>query len=222
MKFVRKQLYALSLLLTIPLMQIIYGVLNDSIRGMRSLLTDLDRSLPFVKQFIVPYMVWYVFIYFVLIYLCYNDKEAYYKTLLAVDICFIICFFIFCFYPTTVPRPELTGDDLFTKLVKIVYSYDNPYNCFPSIHCFTSWLMIRGIGSSKIKNKINSFIVISTAITIILSTQFIKQHVLLDAISGIILADIVFNLIYKFDREKILSWKKKLCSLLTMKKKLGT
>lgn len=222
MKLMKERLYALSLLLTIPLLQIIYGSLNNCERGVNSLLTDLDKSLPLVKQFIIPYMSWYVFIYFVLILLLFIDKETYFKTLFAIDICFIICFFIFYFYQTIVPRPKLTGDDLFIKLIRIVYSYDNPYNCFPSIHCLTSWLMIRAIGTSKINNKINSFIINSIAITIILSTQFIKQHVLLDAISGIILANIVFNLVNKLDGEKILLWRKKLSLLLTMNGKLGT
>ncbi|GGH30527.1 hypothetical protein GCM10008013_33700 [Paenibacillus segetis] len=88
-----------------------------------------------------------------------------------------------------VPRPTLgEGWNFF---VPITYRLDEPYNGFPSIHVLTCFLMLRG---SHILNKPARWAVAFLSWTIILSTLFIKQHVIADAMAGIAVGEIVFRI----------------------------
>lgn len=210
----------LSFILSIPVLGLFYSLFNNPNRGVHSLVTDIDQGIPLVKIFIVPYISWYIFIFLTLSYLCFKDKDTYYKTLLAYNLSLIICYLVYFTYQTTVPRPVLVGDDIFTKFLSYIYSADQPYNCFPSIHALTSYLMIKAISTSSIKNKLNFIIISGTAGLIIISTLLVKQHVVLDALSAILLGDMVFKLVNGYWEGDLFRLRKSYF-VLTMKKKLG-
>lgn len=211
---------ALAWLVTLPLSNSFYQFLNNDDRGVNSLITDFDRSIPFLKVFVIPYMLWFFFIAGTLVYLCITDRSMYFKTLIAMNLSIIACNVIYFFYQTTVQRPVLVGDDLLTRLTGLVYGYDQPFNCFPSIHCLTSYLVAMGVKNSKAKNRTAAVGIYGMAALIIVSTQFVKQHVLLDVVSAILLGGAVFSGICKFDRERVAKWVRRQFSLLTTKKKL--
>lgn len=219
MKKLKENVIPLLFMISIPLLNTFYNILNTSERGLYSLSTEFDNKLPFIKEFIIPYVIWYPFVVIFLIYICVKDKKVYYRTLISINIGLIICYTIFYFYQTTVIRPEITGNDIFSSIVKIVYSNDNPYNCFPSIHVITTYIVIKGV-KSVTDNKFILKLVNIIGILIIFSTQFVKQHVILDLLAGSILGETVFTIsMLGIYREEVL-WKKKQFSLLMMKKKL--
>lgn len=211
--YIKDFLY-LSLMLTLPMLDIIYKMLNNSTATVHSLMTDMDRSLPFVNTFILPYVTWYGFIYAVLVYLYFKDKETYLKTLLTYEICILISFIIYSLFQTTVPRPVLSGNDFLTNIVRWVYESDNPFNCFPSTHSFSSYVIFEGVSQSKIKNKLIRFVISSMCILVMISTIFVKQHAILDLLGAIILGDVVCKIVFKFNLEKLKEWKNKQISLL--------
>lgn len=219
MKKMKDIILNLSLLLTIPLLSIVYGLLNNPNRGVYSLVTDIDRIIPFNKFFIIPYVLWYFYIFIVFIYFFFKDKKLYHKTLLAYNLGMIACFIIYYLFQTTTPRPVLNGNDFFTKLIFYIYSNDQPFNCFPSIHSLSSYLMIAAALKLEKSNKWVNILIGTISLLIILSTLFIKQHVLLDALSAIILGDIIFKLVNSCEGAGQI-WKEKLFSLLMMKEKL--
>ncbi|GAB6086575.1 phosphatase PAP2 family protein [Alkaliphilus crotonatoxidans] len=195
MKPIKKDIMALCLMISIPIINIFYLILNHGERGARTLMTNIDQAIPFLKVFVIPYLAWYLFIFSTFIYFCLKDREVYYKTLLSTNLGLLVCYIVYFFYQTTVSRPLLAGEDLLTKMVGWVYATDQPFNCFPSIHVLTSYLMFKGIRHSHIRNKLNQLVISSIAFTIILSTLFIKQHVILDVIAAIILGEVLFNLL---------------------------
>ena len=89
--------------------------------------------------------------------------------------------------------------------MNFIYTADKSQNVFPSIHVFNS------IGCAIALIKCNDFkhskgmitFASVSAIMITLSTMFIKQHSILDAISACVLAIILYILIYKLDVFKI-------------------
>ena len=220
MQKIKKHLLPLSLMLIIPLMHTFYELLNNAERGLYSLATDLDRVIPVVKFFIIPYVSWYFFVFLTLAYFCVKDRSIYYKTLITYVIGLIICYLTYYFFQTTVPRPYLMGNDIFTRLIEVIYSSDEPFNAFPSIHAFASFIMIKAIFKSSCRNRRNTFIITGIAFSIILSTLFVKQHVVLDAMGAILLGELIFSFVYNFDGVKVALWGKKPYLLSTMKKKL--
>ncbi|MCY6484212.1 phosphatase PAP2 family protein [Clostridium aestuarii] len=190
---------SLSLMLIIPVINIFYAFLNNSSRGVYDISIGLDNLIPFSKIFIIPYIIWYPFMISTLVYFCFRDKEIYHKMIISLILGLLLSYAIFFLFQTGIERPVIEQNDILSKLVKFIYKTDNPYNCFPSIHVFTSYLMIKGIVNCKAKNTKSILIVSFTATIIILSTLFVKQHLVWDVIGGIILAEIVFKIskIYK-------------------------
>lgn len=218
-KKARSFIISLCVMLIIAPLNLGYVLLNTSKRGVHSLVTSVDNSIPFVKVFILPYVGWYAFIVIIMVYLCYKDREIYFITLTSYVLGLIASFITFYLFQTTVPRPQVTGTDFLSTTIFAIYGADKPYNCFPSIHVLTSFLMVKAIMASSIRNRINMIIIWTCAILITLSTLFIKQHVILDVVSGIIYADILFRLVKTYG---VLLWGivKKQYAGIQLKKKL--
>lgn len=71
----------------------------------------------------------------------------------------------------------MQGNDLMSRLVLFVYRNDAPYNCFPSIHCLSSYLLFIAARNSKATRPLAVTVIGVLAAVIIASTLFVKQHV---------------------------------------------
>lgn len=202
----KKDLLPLSLLLTLPLLSFIYLWLNHPTNEIHSLVTDLDQKIPFIKIFIIPYISLQAFVAINLLYFYWRDRQTYYRTIITLNLSMVICFIIYYFFQTTVPRPPLNGGGMLNKLLRLTYSVDEPFNAFPSIHTMASFIMIKAIGQSNARNRWNSLIINTIAVLIIISTQLIKQHVLFDLVAGVVLGGLVFETVYDYKWQKKELW----------------
>ncbi len=103
-----------------------------------------------------------------------------------------ICLLFFVFMPTTNVRPELEGGGLFNFGMWLVYSLDTPTNLFPSTHCSIAWMGAR-LMLKEVKWKHKWLVGIGAfgfCLLIFASTLFTKQHVILDVIGGVAVAEI--------------------------------
>lgn len=191
-------IFRLSFALSIPLINISYFILN-SINQKRhevyNVSMSLDNKIPFVPQFIIPYVIWYFYVFFALFYFCIKDYEKYKKMLMTMLIGLTTCYIIYFFFPTTVVRASNIGNSLTEKLVKIIYQADKPFNCFPSIHVLQTIIVMTYVHSSKQVRLFSKVFVDVIGISIIISTLFVKQHAMLDAVGGILVAWIAYYLV---------------------------
>lgn len=181
--------------LLVPLISGLYPILNRYNPNAKVLITFIDNLIPFNKYFIIFYVLWYGYVAFFVIYFCIFDKEYYWKLLLSISLGSITAYIIFYFFPTTVPRPALSGDDIFTGMVRAIYDHDNPFNCFPSIHVINTLLVQLYVTINKNVNKFLKIVCNIIGILIIISTMFIKQHVFLDAVSAAVIVCLLYLLI---------------------------
>lgn len=196
--FLRK-IAPLSTMLIFPLLGMIYAVINNNpSKQVYNLVTDLDRSTPFLKIFVLPYSVWIFYIYVCLVYFFFKDAKVYYRSLATYVICALVCYMVYLVYQTTVPRPIVTGDDVFSQLMRYVYNRDQPFNCFPSIHVFSCYLVMKALYKSSFKTVWNQTLIYGMSTLIILSTLFVKQHVIMDVVAGILLAEFVYRLSLRY------------------------
>lgn len=186
----RFSVFPLLWLIAIPVLNLFYGMLNHPGDHVYSLVTDLDRLMPFVPAFIIPYVLWYPFLAIVLVGLAVKNRETYYRTLLAFCAGLVIAYAAYAVFQTTVPRPAVSPDGILNRIVLLVYGHDNPYNCFPSIHVLTSYLMLRGAAAfgSRTRGAVTAM-----SVLIIASTLFVKQHVWADLIGGILVGEFTFR-----------------------------
>lgn len=104
----------------------------------------------------------------------------------------IICFFCFILFPTTMIRQENLGPGIWDQLLAWTYLYDDADNLFPSIHCFVSWLCWIGVRKNEFMPKWYQRLSLVFAIMVCVSTLTVKQHVIADVVSGILLAEISY------------------------------
>lgn len=115
----------------------------------------------------------------------------------------LICFLIFILVPTTNIRPEIAGDTISQKVLLLVYALDGgsaPSNLFPSIHCYVSWMCWKGVaGSSAIPKWYQKFSLVF-AVLVIISTQVLKQHYIVDAVLALWLVEFFWRFYQKGQR----------------------
>lgn len=157
-----------------------------------SLETPLDTALPFLAPFVLFYVL--AFVQWGLNYLLIarDSKELCYRFAFGNIIAKIICLFFFLLLPTTLARPEVTGTDLCSRLVRLIYTSDPPVNLFPSIHCLESWCCIRASFLLKKSNRTYRIATIIMSLGVFASTLFIKQHVIADVFGGIVVFEAGF------------------------------
>lgn len=178
-------------MLVFPVLGMIYAAVNRGGGRVWHLVTPLDQAVPFVAWFAIPYSVWIVYIYVCVLYFFIKDVRTFYRAIATYTICALVCYFVYSVFQTTVPRPELVGHDPLTRLVAYIYHRDQPFNCFPSIHCFSSYMVFRILASSTFKTRRSLSLIGIGSGLIILSTQFIKQHVVLDLVAAVALVELV-------------------------------
>ncbi|MDY0407020.1 phosphatase PAP2 family protein [Virgibacillus sp. 179-BFC.A HS] len=140
-------------------------------------------------------MLWYAFIFGYLVYFCFKDTKVYLFTMTTIVIGEILCFVFYYFYQTTVTRPDLHGNGVFTMLLEQIYQKDNPYNCFPSIHVLTTYAIMLASLQIKRKHIINTLLIHVLGTLIILSTLFTKQHVFLDVAASMLIVSVIYSLL---------------------------
>ena len=162
----------------------------------------IDASLPFISWFIYPYIYWFLFVAGTIAYLFFTHRQDFYKCVAFLFIGMTICLIIFTIYPTSFDhRPIITEHSLSMRLVEFIYQADKSQNVFPSIHVYNSIgcaIALIQCRDFKHSQGMRWFALIS-ALLITLSTMFIKQHSILDAVAACLLAIILYILIYKVD-----------------------
>lgn len=180
-------------MLLLPLAGLIYAKLNHNNGNVHILVTALDKGIPFVPFFVIPYLAFYAFIFLILFWFLFNSGRLYFLTLFSIFAGFLICFVIYGFFQTTVPRPIIAEQNVFLQLTGLVYRLDNPYNAFPSIHVLTSSIIF--LGSKRAMDFSQKISRLSRGMTvlIILSTLFLKQHTIIDLAGGLVIGAAVFK-----------------------------
>ncbi len=153
---------------------------------------SFDRKVPFVKEWIVIYIGCFLFWAVNYVLIAREGKENCYRFATADILSRIICAIFFIVLPTTNIRPEVIGTDVFSVWMRFIYQMDPATNLFPSIHCLVSWFCFIGIRKSK---KVSTWYKVFSCVMALLicaSTQFTKQHYMIDVVGGLVLAEVCF------------------------------
>lgn len=156
------------------------------------LTTSYDEAIPFQPEWVFIYLVCFLFWGVNYILMTRQGKEGWYQFAAGDYLSRILCGMFFILIPTTNIRPEVVGDGLAQVLMRFVYQVDAASNLFPSIHCLVSWLCFAGIrGKSYVPKWYQAFSCVF-ALAVFASTLFTKQHFIIDAIAGMVFAELCY------------------------------
>lgn len=162
----------------------------------------VDEAIPLVPIFILIYVFCYVEWVVGYILIARESKEYCFQYVAADIIAKIICLIFFCLVPTTYVRPEL-GTGIFNDMIAFIYKMDGPVNLFPSIHCLESWMCFRSSIKMQKVPKIYKIFTLIYAFLVFLSVVFVKQHVFIDIIGGILVMELGLWIAKKFDTKRL-------------------
>ena len=163
------------------------SIVGDGVRG--SLALPLDGQIPLIEEFILIYFGCYIFWFGGLFFMACQSSERFFNFFARVLVCLIIAFCCFIFLPLEITRPVVEGEGFFKDAVRFLYTIDEPYNLFPSLHCFFNWIIyvqIRGKKEYSLALRLFSCVF---SLAVFASTLFTRQHFLLDVVAGVLLAE---------------------------------
>lgn len=157
-----------------------------------SLITAVDRSVPFTPQWVWVYLLYYPFCFMPLFLL--NNMDTFRRVAGAYLLEFVLAFIVFLSFPVKMIRPVVVPDTLSTKAVGIIYRIDPGFNVFPSLHVANSLLV--ALIFYRYNRRLGIFFIL-IACLISASTLFVKQHYFLDIVAGALDTAIVYPLFFR-------------------------
>lgn len=158
------------------------------------LTVGIDALIPLVPEWALVYVLTFLFWVAGLISAAWEERELCLKLYTAVIIAELICTVFFIALPTSIVRPEISGEAYTDRLLAAIYGSDVPSNLFPSMHCMMAYLVFRGMVLSPRYKPV--YCVLGGILTALIcaSTLFIKQHFFLDVAAGLLLGELSVQL----------------------------
>jgi hypothetical protein len=143
----------------------------------------LDSMIPFIPFFALFYLAGLVYP-FLAFFVVPDEKRltaALHGFLLTMGIAFV-CFVIF---PIELPKQVTYTESIFSWAIRLWHTNDTNFNNFPSLHvAFTTygWLVVWH------SNRRIAYYTAPIALCIVLSVLFVKTHLVIDLVGGLLLA----------------------------------
>lgn len=159
----------------------------------------LDDMIPFNEFFLIPYLYWFIFIFWIIIYSFFFDVPTFKKYMYYLMVTYTITCIIYILYPNKQElRPtEFVRDNFFVTFMKGFYKFDTNTNVCPSLHVVGSFAVAFAAWNSKRYSTVfwRIFFMVS-AVWISSSTVFLKQHSIIDVIVALILCFAAYPIVF--------------------------
>lgn len=161
----------------------------------------IDDKIPFVEFFVVPYMMWFMYVALFVAVMVFFDKDEYtrlFTTLVTGMTLFLIVSTLWPNMHELRAQADLSGNSIFAQMIRNLYETDTPTNLIPSIHVYNSIMIHVSVLHSSFmkKHKVVTWLSGILCTLIVLSTMFIKQHSIIDVIVAMVLAVVMYLAVY--------------------------
>lgn len=161
----------------------------------------IDAYIPFCEVFIIPYLMWFGYVAFTVCFLCVKDQEESEKLVSFLMAGMTIFIVVSAIYPNGHHlRPAVfPRDNVFTRMIAVLYASDTPTNVLPSIHVYNSIAIMIAVWRSKCfkDHKLITGFMLVLGVSIIFSTVLIKQHSMIDVLLAFILSGLMYSICYR-------------------------
>lgn len=156
-----------------------------------------DYSIPFIPVFIFGYTLVYLSV--VLLYFTMKDMQEFRRTIVAYLLITTVHYIFFLLFPVKLDfRADFSGlSGLSVEATKLYYFIDKPYNCFPSLHVAYSTLAVM---CSWKNHHFMRIVFLVMAVIVAISVVFVKQHYMLDVVTGALSGILLYLLTAKTEK----------------------
>lgn len=147
----------------------------------------LDDLIPFNEFFVIFYVSWYLLIVFSLLYFFLYDVESFKKLQTFIIITQAVAMAVYILYPSRQDlRPEVfLRDNVLTRLMAFIYSFDTSTGVFPSLHVAYSMGILSVFWKYRGSSKLWKGILLVWVLLICAAVCFVKQHSALDILAAL-------------------------------------
>ncbi len=180
--------FLFSIIYYVVAVMLYHVVAEIHIQEPKTLFSPIDYLIPFIPFFVIFYVfIFYPFVIFTLGYFLFYRTGRTNQFFTALMIVYAISYITYIIFPVMMirPSPEELPNDFLSKVMAKYYELDPPLNCFPSLHAANSTLAAYFLSKEK---KDYSILWWFIAFMVILSTLFVRQHVIADEIAGFLVA----------------------------------
>ncbi|MBQ7098477.1 MAG: phosphatase PAP2 family protein [Oscillospiraceae bacterium] len=159
----------------------------------------VDDLIPFCELFLIPYLFWFVFMGFAYVYAFFADGAAFRRMMGFTILTYGGGLLMFVLYPTCQNlRPEVfQRDNVLTQLMAWFYTTDTSTNVCPSLHVCGSLAAAFGLLDTRRFSTAGwKRAILAVALTICVSTVFVKQHSILDMLWGFVFSGAAWLAVY--------------------------
>lgn len=180
-----------------------FAWLENDVRRYQVIHVALDDYIPFCEVFIIPYLLWFLYVSAVVVFLLFKDKQEYYRACVFLMTGMTVFLVVSTLWPNGhhLRPPVLPRDNVFSSLVSMLWSADTPTNLWPSVHVYNSLGAHFAVTHSKglSDKKWIRIASLTLAVSIVLSTMLLKQHSVFDVVTALFLCGIMYILVYRRD-----------------------
>ena len=147
----------------------------------------LDDLIPFNEFFVIFYVSWYLLIVFSLLYFFLYDVESFKKLQTFIIITQVVAMAVYILYPSRQDlRPEVfLRDNVLTRLMAFIYSFDTSTGVFPSLHVAYSMGILSVFWKYRGSSGLWKGILLVWVLLICVAVCFVKQHSALDILAAL-------------------------------------
>lgn len=162
----------------------LYPVLNRPWGDVHSYALAIDRHIPFVPLFVLPYLFFFFpWVAGFILWTLARRPRVFIHLVLALLIAVLTSYIFYVAAQSVVVRSAPEGGGILTTMIRWVYRTDARYNAFPSTHTMmttilllTTWPMLRQAWKRTVA--------VLIALSIIAATLLIRQHYVVDVLAG--------------------------------------
>lgn len=168
-----------------------------------------DDYIPFCEFFVIPYFIWFAYIFLAVAYFFFKDRGEFYRITAFLFVGMTICLTIYTLWPNGHDlRPNLDTlgrSNIFTRIMGWLYDTDTCTNVCPSIHAFNSIGACIAIYKSQHLRQKRTLRIGCLVLTVLIcmSTVFLKQHSVFDVICACILSVAMYAIVYVPDYARL-------------------
>ena len=189
-----------TFILVIVALNLMFNWLMETRAPKYQMVSGFDNSIPFLKGFVIPYFLWFVYIIAVWVYLGLKSQRGFRQLCAFMIVGQIASMLIYFLFPNGQNlRPAIMSNDIFSRSILTIYRNHTFPHTAPSIHILYSLAAHFGLMRYRpfSKKKILPILSFLFILTAVLSTLFVKQHAVKDVFFGLLLSAVLYPLIYK-------------------------
>ena len=159
----------------------------------------LDASIPFCEWFLIPYLLWFVLLIWIMVYGLLFEIQLFRRFMWFVILSYSATALLYLLFPNMQPlRPTVfPRRNLLTAIVQGIYDFDTNTNVCPSIHVLgTMAAVTAGLHSNRLNTRAWRLFFLLCGVAISLSTVLLKQHSIVDLFAALLLSLLCYPIVF--------------------------